>query len=85
MTTDEEKTRGKGSAVRAVFAGATIGAVFGGWFGYSTYVPPEGNLDFTGPLRDLLEGAIFFSGIGGFIGFGLWRFWGWILQRMDAS
>jgi hypothetical protein len=29
MTTAEEKRRGKGSAVLAVFAGATIGAV--GW------------------------------------------------------
>ncbi len=74
MTTAEEKRRGKGSAVLAVFAGATIGAVVGGWIGASTYhVEPEYEiLDIGGQLRALVVGAIVCMVIGGIVGLGLW-------------
>ena len=55
MTTAEEKRPGKGSAVLAVFAGATIGAVLGGWIGASTYENP-GHIDLEGELfRSIFE------------------------------
>lgn len=67
------KRRGKGSAVLAVFAGATIGAVVGGWIGASTYVEPDpAVLDIAGPFRALLVGAMVFMVIGGIVGLGLW-------------
>jgi hypothetical protein len=73
MTTAKEKRPGKGSAVLAVFAGATIGAVVGGWIGASTYVEPEPDvLDVGGGLRALVGGAIFFMVIGGIVGAALW-------------
>jgi high-affinity Fe2+/Pb2+ permease len=71
MTTAEEKRRGKGSAVLAVFAGATIGAVVGGWIGYSTYSEPD-YIDVGGQLRALVVGAIVLMVIGGIVGLGLW-------------
>src|SRR4249920_3487122 len=72
MTTAEEKRRGKGSAVLAVFAGAAIGAVVGGWIGASTYEPNPDVLDIGGPFRALVGGAIIFMVIGGIVGLGLW-------------
>jgi MFS family permease len=74
MTTAEEKRRGKGSAGLAVFAGATIGAVVGGWIGASTYqVEPEYEIvAIGGQLRALVVGAIVFMVIGGIVGLGLW-------------
>jgi hypothetical protein len=66
MTTAEEKRPGKGSAVLAVFAGATIGAVVGGWIGASTYENP-GYIDLEGELFV----ALVFMVIGGIVGGGL--------------
>ena len=55
----------------AIFAGATIGAVVGGWIGASTYVEPD-YIDVGGQLRALVVGAIVFFVIGGIVGLGLW-------------